>query len=71
MVKEAEASLTRGMNMDGHGPTKTAVLRTIAEMQRGAGNHAGAVRLLDKALAMGSRESLTELHFLRGALGRI
>lgn len=67
MVRESEAAFMEGMKLKGQGASNTHLVRAMAEMRRGAGRHADAVRLLDKALLSTSHEMLPELAFLRGA----
>ena len=67
MVAEAEASFLLAMRLKGHGASNTHLVRAMAEMRRGCGRHADAIRLLDKALDSAPREAITELNFLRGA----
>ena len=70
MVEEAEASFLVGMRLKGQGASNTHLVRSMAEMRRGAGRHAAAIRLLDKALDNAPRETLTDIYFLRGAPSR-
>ena len=69
MVEESEKALVRAMGMNGAGLPEVGLLHSMAEMRRVAGNHAGAGRLLDEAIAKGMPEDLTTLYYMRGDCG--
>lgn len=55
-TKEADRAFTKALSLDDKGSPSLAAYRILAQMRQGLGNHAAAVKILDKAIGFSKPE---------------
>lgn len=65
-VAEAEQAFQKGLSLAQPHLPQVHLMRVLAQMRQGLGEHWQAIQILTKALELGTKLEQVQCHFLRG-----